>query len=733
MNVSNSAPASSEYVEAIQGADRIDDTLLDSVSWICSHHGQHRSAEALLAGLPKAGRLTPSLALAALEQAGLIGGIIQRPLARLFDSLAPFILLRKDHGGMVYLGRQGQDEQLRYRVVLPDSGCQAVELDAAEMASLYSGYAILVKPRARVDARAGAEAPQASGHWLRSTLWHYRRYYLSAALGALLINVLALATIFFTMNVYDRVVPNLAYVTLWSLAIGVSVALVFEAIARYARAHLLDMAGKKADLVMGSILFRQAMSIRMEHKPASAGSFANQLREFESVRDFVTSATLSVISDLPFVILFAALIFAIGGPLGWIPLLVIPLILLVSIVAQWPLARTMQENLREASLKQGVLIESVEGLETLKAVAGEGFMQRRWERFSGMAADTSMKSRQLSTLAINLVTSLQQLQTVALVVYGVYLIGEGLITQGSLIAAVMLAGRVTAPLGQVTGLAVRFQQTKAALVSLNKLMEMPTDRGSAQDYIACPQLSGQLTLRGIGFSYPQQGMQSSPLVLQGIDINIGAGEKLAILGRIGSGKSTLLRIMARLFQPVQGQLLSDGIDVTQIDPADWRRAVGYVGQDARLFYGSLRENVMIGRPDASPEQLLRVLRLCGLDVVASRHPMGINLPIGEGGQGLSGGQRQLVALARTLLSRPRLLLLDEPTSAMDAQTEARFLQHLHRAVQGQTLVVVTHRPSLLKLVDRVVIVEDGSVAADGRKETILARFRGKHGSLEDTA
>jgi ATP-binding cassette subfamily C protein LapB len=710
--------------EVLTAPAKVDDSLLDSVMWVCDHHGHGRSAEALTAGLPKVGPLTPSLALSVLGNAGLAGGLVQRYPQKLPDQLAPFILLRKDHGGLIYLGRHGTGAKTVYRVILPETGIQPVELSHEEMAAIYSGYAILVKPKTKIDERAGAETPMHAGHWLLTTLWRYRRYYYSAAVGALLINVLSLASIFFTMNVYDRVVPNQAYVTLWSLAIGVGVAMVFESVAKYVRAHLLDVAGKKADLVMGTLLFRQAMSIRMEHKPASAGSFANQLREFESVRDFATSATLSAISDLPFVLLFVGVIFAVGGPLGWIPLLLVPIIVLISVVVQWPLARTMQENLRESSLKQGVLIESVEGLESLKAVGGEGFMQRRWEAFSALSAATAMKSRKLSAMAMNIVASLQQMQTVAIVVLGVYLIGAGTITQGALIATVMLAGRATAPLGQVAGLAVRFQQAKAALQSLNKLMAMPIDRDPARDYIARPPLSGQLSLREVGFRYPQTGMQQNPPVLQNINLSIAPGEKVAILGRIGSGKSTLLRVMARLYQPVDGQLLTDGIDVAQIDPADWRMTVGYVGQDARLFYGSLRENVMIGRPDASAEELLRVLRLTGLDVMASRHPQGINLPIGEAGQGLSGGQRQLVSLARTLLARPKLLLLDEPTSAMDTQTEAIFMQHLMRAVDAQTMVLVTHRPTLLQLVDRIVIVDDGKIVADGPKAEVLARLTG---------
>ena len=703
---------------------QIQDTLLQSVSWICDHYKLGRSAQALTAGLPKVGLLTPSLAMRAMANAGLTAGMVSRGLSALPLELMPIIVLRKDKGGAILMGYRRDPEgnhprDCLYQLVLPEVGHEPVEIDQATMDALYSGYAILMKPKAKVDARAGDETPRTSGHWLFTTLWRYRRYYRSAAIAAVLINVLALASIFFTMNVYDRVVPNQAYVTLWSLAVGVILAMGFEAVARFVRAHLLDLAGKKADLVLGTMLFRQALSIQMEHKPASAGSFANQLREFESVRDFATSATLATLSDLPFVLLFVAVIFAVGGPLGWVPLLLIPLILLISVGIQWPLARTMKENLREASLKQGVLIESVEGLETLKAVGGEAYMQRRWEAFSALAASTSMKSRELSSMASGAVAFFQQIQTVALIVIGVYLIDAGDLTMGALIATVMLAGRATAPLGQVVGLALRFQQAKAALSSLNALMKMPVDRDVTREYLPKPTLAGQITLKAIGFSYPAPPMQPNPPVLQDINLSVTPGERVAILGRVGSGKSTLLRVMARLYLPVSGQMFTDGLDVNQIDPADWRKAVGYVGQDARLFYGSLRENIMMGCPEATAEEFLRVLKLTGLDHVAGRHPKGINLPIGEMGEGLSGGQRQLVSLARSLLARPALLLLDEPTSAMDGQTETQFLEHLKRATEGQTLVVVTHRPSLLALVDRIVIVEDGRVTADGPKTRVL--------------
>lgn len=708
----------------VQAFTRLDDSLLQSVSWICQHYGLGKTEQGLLAGLPRASILSPSLALQALENAGLKGGLVQRALHELPEQIMPVILVRTGSAGCVLLSRRvGEDSEgkkaLYFQIVLPEVSDTPVEVPQAELASYYSGYAILAKPNARLEASESDPLPQPDGHWLFSTLWRYRRYYRSAAIAAVLINVLGLATIFFTMNVYDRVIPNQAFVTLWSLAVGVSIAMLFEAVTRFIRAHLIDIAGKKADLVIGALLFRQALSVRMEHKPASSGSFANQIREFESVRDFIASATLAALSDLPFVLLFVAVIFVIGGPLAWIPVLMIPLIIIVSVSVQWPLAKVMKENLKESSLKQGVLIESIEGMETLKATGGEPWMQRRWQNFSALQSASGTKSKRYSSIATGVTTFFQQFQTVLLIVSGVYLIDSGALTMGALIATVMLSSRCTAPLAQVVGLAVRFQQAKAALTSLNKLMEMPVDRDPARDFLAQPEISGNVKLQGVSFSYPAPPMQPNPEILKDISLNIKTGERVAIIGRIGSGKSTLLRLIARLYQPVKGQMFADDLDVNQIDPADWRKAVGFVGQDARLFQGTLRENIMIGNQDVTPRELLRVLKLTGLGDVAARHPAGINLPVGEGGDGLSGGQRQLVALARTLLATPALLLMDEPTSAMDTQTERHFIQQLSQALQQQTLIVVTHRPSMLALVDRIIIIEEGQVVMDGPKDQVL--------------
>lgn len=378
----------------------------------------------------------------------------------------------------------------------------------------------------------------------------------------------------------------------------------------------------------------------------------------------------------------------------------------------------MKENLREASQKHGLLIEAIEGVETLKAVRAEGSMLRRWEDFSAQLAASGIKTKALSNMAANSVSLITQLTTVIIVLWGVYRIGDGDLTQGGLVGMVLLSGRALAPLASSVGLAVRYQQAKTALHSLNQLMDIPTVRDSSRRYLDVPK-NATLSLRKLKFSYPAPPMQPRPTVLNNINLSIKHGERVAIVGSIGSGKSTLLRVMARLYQPVEGQLLINGIDAEQIDPADWSSTVGFVGQDARLFFGSLRENLMIGNPSVTSEELLHVVRLTGLDAVVANHPLGFDRPVGEMGQALSGGQRQLVALARTLLLHPQVLLLDEPTSGMDMQTERQFLQRLEAATQDRTVVVVTHRFSVLEQIDRLIVVDAGQIVADGPKDEVL--------------
>ncbi|WP_458723498.1 type I secretion system permease/ATPase [Pseudomonas brenneri] len=722
MAVNNEILKNVALTQMAECAEEQADSLLSAIHSLCELYHKEVSDTVLYAGLPRGKRLSPVLAVRMLEQIGIKAGWVQRALPQLSDFLLPAVQARQDGTYCVLLKRTVQSGKVTYEVILPEHEGQ-VTLSEAQVQAQCSGYFLLTSVMPKLDARDAHDplAPdQSKTHWLFAVLWRYRFYFYSAALAALLANILTLAITFFTMNVYDRVVPTHAYVSLWSMAIGVLIAVSLEFVSRQIRAYLLDVAGKKADLIIGARLFRQVMALRLESKPGSSGAFANQFREYEAVRDFVTSATLATLSDLPFCLLFLGIIYLIGGPLALIPILAVPVILVLSIACQWPLSRYMQENIREISMRQGLLIETLEGLEALKASQGEGVMQKRWDDFSALATASSMKSRFLSSLITNFVMFVQQISTVLIVLWGVYLIHDGLLTMGAMIGVVILSGRSLAPLGAVVGLAVRYQQAKAGMKSLSRLMSLPLEREPGAAFLQAPRFDGSLSLQKVSYSYPMPGAIAVPKALDNINLNINAGERVVILGNIGSGKSTLLKLMARLYRQSEGRLAIDGVDASQVDPADWRAAVGYVGQDCQLFYGSLRDNVMIGNPGGSTQYFLRVARMTGLDRIAARHPQGYEMPVGEMGHNLSGGQRQLIALARCLMLDPKILLLDEPTSAMDGLSEAQFIRQLSELSQAHTLIIVTHRMALLSLVERLIVLDDGCIVADGPKAQIIA-------------
>lgn len=704
------------------------DDLLQCLAFVAKSYGDERTLASWRQGLP-AGQVGASaqVVLDAAEEAGFHSTLVRRELKDVPGYLFPVIVLLKDECACVWRSREGG----RVEVVMAEGAetMLPVQMSFGELNELATGYCIFVKPPMRRDERAGIHLATHPVSWFWGTLWRYRSYYYNVVLAAVLVNVLTLAGIFFTMNVYDRVVPNQAYVTLWALALGTALAMTFEFFGRQLRSYLVDVAGKKADLVLGAMLFRQMLDVRLEAKPASSGAFANQLREFESLRDFATSATVAALTDLPFVILFVAVIAMIGGELAFVPVITIPLVVLIGWAIQAPLARCMKENMREASLKHGLLIESIEGMETLKATNGQGLMQKRWEDFSALASMSSMKSRILISWSSNFVSYVQQIVTVILVVWGAYLIGEGNLSMGALIGVVILSGRAVSPLAQVVGLAVRYQHAKISLGMLNGLMKQPTDRDPKQSYLPRARFEGALRLENMGFTYPRQKLPA----LSGLNLNIAPGDRIAVLGRIGSGKSTLMRVLSNLYLPTEGSVYADNIDLRQIDPADVHHNVGLVSQDCRLFYGTLRENIMMAAPYSSPEQFLQVAKITGIEMLAARHPLGYEMQLGENGAGLSGGQRQLVALARCLLAKNVIVLMDEPTSAMDGQTEALFIAQMQKEMAGRSLIVATHRMSLLAMVNRVIVLDNGKLIVDGPRDKVMAALNAGQVSVPNAA
>lgn len=701
-----------------------DDALLYAAAWLTSHHGRDRSPASLIANMPINGAIAPDQAVRILQEAGFNAGLIQRRIADIHPLLFPAVLLLNHRDACIVKRRL--DHGQGYEVVMPGPECHSVFATEAELEAEYTGFTLVASPKVSVEANThGLGALRdPNSHWLWGTMRRFIPYYRSALLAAMLSNLLMLVSGLVMSVVYDKVIPHQAFVTLWALATGGFIALVFDLIARQLRSHLIDLAGRKTDLIIGSMLFRQTLAVRMEHRPASAGSYAHHLSQIEMVRDFFTSATMSALTDLPFIVIFVAMCFIVGGPLGWVLVLAIPLILGVAFVIQGALRRAMRANMHQMADLQGVLVEAVEGLEDLKATGGQGRFVHRYEAATAAAADSSLKARTMSSWTSNFSSAAQQLVTLVMMVWGVYLIHAGHITGGALIGSIMYAGRAVAPLSSLVSLATRYQGARAAMAALDQMMSLPVEREHGKNYVAHHHVSGRIGLHDLSFAYPAPSGEEAPKVLKGINLHFAPGERVAVLGRIGSGKSTVLRLLGALYQPTEGRVEVDGIDMRQLDPADFRNRLGFVSQEPRLFNGTLRDNVLMGRPMLDAAQLLTVAKLTGLDQVVAAHPKGWDLCVGEMGGLLSGGQRQLVALARCLVTQPQILLMDEPTSSMDAQSEVMFLRRLKEAVGSCTLVVVTHRPAVLDLVDRVVVMDAGKVVLDGPKAQVLAALSG---------
>jgi ATP-binding cassette subfamily C protein LapB len=514
-------------------------------------------------------------------------------------------------------------------------------------------------------------------------------------------------------------VPNSAFDTLWALAVGVLIAYLFDFLLRNLRAYFADVAGKNADVLIASRLMQQLTGMRLDHRPDSVGTLANNLREFETLREFFSSTTLMALVDLPFILLFIALIGYIGGWLAFAPLLAVPLVILVGLSLQRSFRQVVGESYREGAQKNAMLVEVINGLETIKTSMAEGQIQKRWEEVVGLNARSTGRVKALANFSMTFSQAAAQLVGLTIIVGGVYLIANGKLTLGGLIACNILVGRTMAPLGAVAAMLTRLQQSRTALKSLEQLMELPNERPLGQEFIRAKDLEGSLELDNVQFQYPNAQMPA----LQGVSLRIRPGERVGIIGRTGSGKSTIGRLCLGLYQPQEGSLRLGGIDLRQLHVADLRHRIGYVSQDLQLFYGSIRENITFGAPYVDGQAILRAATLAGVTDFVRGHPAGFDWQVGERGTGLSGGQRQTVAIARALLLDPEILILDEPTSAMDNAAEAQFRQRLGSILDGKTLVIFTHRTSMLQLVDRIIIMDGGKVVADGPKQEILKDLR----------
>tara|TARA_R110000823_G_scaffold27609_12_gene80410 strand:+ start:11372 stop:13474 length:2103 start_codon:yes stop_codon:yes gene_type:complete len=692
--------------------------LLQCLLALCRLHGSGTTAEALTGGLPLAdGMLTPSLFERAAARAGLASKVVRRRAADIAPALLPAVILLEDERACLLLGWEegGHSAQVMY----PELSEAVASVPREELARAELGTAILCRPRFRFDARAPRAALTGRGHWFWDAIRANAPIYRDVLLAAFFINLFALALPLFTMNVYDRVVPNHALETLWILAAGVVIVMLADITLRTMRGYFLDLASRRVDIQLSALIMERVLGIRLEHRPASVGAYAVNLRSFETVRDFITSASITTLIDIPFALIFFAVIAWIAWPV------LIPLVLGLAIVLGYALSvrgslkELAETTYRASAMRNSTLIESLVGLDTIKAMGAESRMQKRWEESTSFLAHVGVKLRLLSNSAINITQWGQQMVTMFVIVVGVYLITAGQLSMGGLIACTMLSGRIMAPFGQLAGLITQYHNAQISLKSLEDVMAQPVERPEGAQFLSREVLRGELEFKNVSFAYPGAEVES----LSDVSFKIKAGERVAILGRVGSGKSTLQKLAMGLYQPTAGAILIDGIDTRQLDPAELRAKIGYVPQDVTLFYGSLRDNLTLANTQVPDAALVRAAEIAQLADFVNSHPQGFDMLVGERGDSLSGGQRKSVALARGIIHEPRLLLMDEPTGSMDHSTETAVKQQLAEFVEGRTWLVVTHRNSLLEMVDRILVIDKGKLVADGPRDSVVKALR----------
>lgn len=694
--------------------------LLDCLVLLSKYFYNPYTADSIAAGLPITDNaMTPELFQRASQRIGISSRFVKRALKKIPDMVLPAVLLLKDKQACILLEVDRVKETAK--ILRPESGEGEIVLPLRDLDESFTGYCFFVRPLYQFDKRSeksdGEEGKK--GHWFWGTIVDSWRIYRDVFIASLLINIFAVASPLFVMNVYDRVVPNNAFDTLWVLAIGAAVVYLFDFLLRTLRAYFIDIAGKKSDILISATIFAKVSNITMASRPKSVGAFAKNLQEFESIRDFITSASITTLVDIPFMFLIIGVIWLIGGPVGYIPIVTIALIVLYSVIIQIPLRRSIEEGQKTASQKNAVLIESLYNAESVKLNNAEGVFQKQWENAVGNIADWGVKTRQLSQSSSSFAMVAQQLTTVIIVIVGVYQISEGNMSMGALVAAVMLTGRALGPMAQVASLATRYNQAKSAFTSLNEIMASPVEKPDNVKFVHRPLFKGEFQFEAVNFAYPDQEQAA----VSAININIKQGEKVAIIGRIGSGKSTLGKLMTGLYTPDSGAIRIDGVDLRQVNPTDLRRNIGSVSQDVSLFYGSIKDNIVMGVPYMEDEAIIRAADLSGVSEFANRKPNGLDSLVGERGALLSGGQRQSIAIARALLFNPPILILDEPTASMDNTTESRMKRRLIEAVKDKTFILITHKASMLDMVDRIIVMDNGRLIADGPKAQVHEALR----------
>lgn len=688
--------------------------LLACLSTLLAHYGHHKPLSVLGHAVASAhGKLSHAAAVELLERQGFVAEWGHGAPSTLIAELFPVVLALKDDDYCVLLEPPADG---RMTVIFPLQSSLPLAIASETLAARLTGLYLLCQADRRPDAAPlpGHDAADRDGHWLFGTLKLFKGFYQQAILASLLSNLLAVATSFYSMNIYDRVIPHKGYSTLLALTIGVGLAIVFEHVLKHVRVQVLERTARRADFILSRKLFRHLQVSRLEHLPSSPGALANVLREYESVREILTSATLTGLADLPFAFLFIALIAWIGHWLALVPVAVMAVMAVFLVAVQRKLAYHANAQLSASSSRHGLLIETIEGLETVKATRAEGVLLSRWDQYNEEIGAHNLASRTTQAHIGSFIAAMQQGSTILLMGFGAYLAAEGYITSGVLVAAAILNGRILAPLAQVGGLALRYQQARKAFETLEKFMRAPTDCDGLAERVVPPRGGGHYEVQAVDFAYAHSDLKA----LNRITLTVPAGAHVALLGEIGSGKSTLLRILAGLYRPESGMVKLDGVDLQQIHPASLRERVGVLSQEPRLFSGTLLDNLLMGAkvPD---QRFIEVVTQTGVQAIASAHPQGYHMRIGDKGASLSGGQKQLIAWARMLLASPDIVLMDEPTGAMDPATEQQFIRVMRAYLKDRTMVLITHRIALLELVERVAVIQHGAVQVEGDKSLMM--------------
>lgn len=705
------------------------DPLLECLVIYTRLHNRPFSADALVADLPvEEGRTTPRLfshesqkSKSAFSRAALRGGfnskLVQYKLADISSLLLPVILNLRDDNACILIELS---ENKKYaKVILPDyEDGSANWIKYEDLEAEYIGYAFLLKPIENHENVQKRVLKHEKKHWFWGTLKYSRTIYSDVLVASFLINLFALASPLFTMNVYDRVVPNNAIDTMWVLATGVFVVYTFDMLLKFMRSYFLENAAKKSDIIMSSIIYEKVLNLKMSEKPKSVGSFASNLKDFDSIRGFFASTTIAAMVDLPFTLVFLFVIYIIADWLVYLPIASALIIVLYSFILERPLRRSVESTYEASAYKNSILIETLTALETIKSMGITGSFQWKWEEATGDIASKSLKSRIITNSITTFVNYMVSINTVALVVAGVYSINDKSLSMGGLIAVVMMGSRALAPLGQVASLVANFQQTKTAYNAIDDIMNLPTEREVGKKFVTRPLFKGKIEFKNVSFVYP--GTENA--VLNNVSFVIEPGESVGIIGTNGSGKSTIEKLIIGLYSPTEGSILIDDIDISQIDPADLRRNISYIPQDVVLFQGTLKQNIVSKKPDATDEQILKAAEISGVGNFINTNPLGFDMNVGERGEFLSGGQRQAIGVARALIEVSPILLFDEPSNAMDSVNENTLIHTMENLKKNNTLILISHKNTLLSLVDRLILIDNGAKALDGTKESVIKQL-----------